>query len=101
MMAFRKRTIGTAARITPINLYTEILFDNRRRQERLKEAIIGSVQQPSLLSHLELPRRNAVCAKDQPGGVCMIQTYDQLITFAHGTAAKPVRDPALAVILVK
>ena len=45
--------------------------------------------------------RNAVCAKDQPGGVCMIQTYDQLITLAHGTAAKPVRDPALAVILVK
>ena len=31
----------------------------------------------------------------------MIQTYDQLITLAHGTAAKPVRDPALAVILVK
>jgi hypothetical protein len=25
MMALRKRTIGTAARITPINLYTEIL----------------------------------------------------------------------------
>jgi hypothetical protein len=24
MMALRKRTIGTAARITPINLYTEI-----------------------------------------------------------------------------
>ena len=45
--------------------------------------------------------RNAVCAKDQPGGVCMIQAYDQLITLAHGTAVKPVRDPALAVILVK
>ena len=44
---------------------------------------------------------DAVCAKDQPGGVCMIQTYDQLITPAHGTVAKPVRDPALAVILVK
>ena len=31
----------------------------------------------------------------------MIQIYDQLITLAHGTAAIPVRDPALAVILVK
>jgi hypothetical protein len=38
--------------------------------------------------------RNAVCAKDQPEGVCMLQTHDQLITLAHGTAAKPVRDPA-------
>jgi hypothetical protein len=45
--------------------------------------------------------RNAVCAKDQPGGVCMVQTYDHLITLARGTAAKPVRDPALGVILIK
>ncbi len=45
--------------------------------------------------------RAAVCAKDQPEGLCMIKTYDQLNELAQATASKPVRDPALAIVLPK
>jgi hypothetical protein len=45
--------------------------------------------------------RAAVCVKDLPTGVCQIQTFDQLAILARATAAKPVRNPALGVILAK
>ena len=45
--------------------------------------------------------RTAACAKDQPAGVCQIQTFDQLAMFARATSAKPVRNPTLAVIVAK
>lgn len=41
----------------------------------------------------------AVCKKDQPPGFCGIENYDQLITLARATAAKPMRTPSLAVIV--
>ena len=45
--------------------------------------------------------RNAVCGTDQPEGSCRIRTYDQLVTLARATAAKPVREAALGVVLAK
>ena len=45
--------------------------------------------------------RAAACAKNQPAGICQIQTFDQLAMFAHATSAKPVRNAALAVILAR
>ena len=43
--------------------------------------------------------RANVCAKDQPEGICKVETYDHLVTLALATASKPVRNPALSVIL--
>ena len=45
--------------------------------------------------------RNAACGNEQSEGVCRIQSYDQLVILARATAAKPVRDFALGVILAK
>lgn len=45
--------------------------------------------------------RTAVCGKNQPEGTCRVASYDQLVTLAHATAAKPIRDAALAVVLTK
>ena len=45
--------------------------------------------------------RNAVCGKDGPDRVCRIKTYDQLVTLARATAAKPVREAALGVLVAK
>ena len=45
--------------------------------------------------------RNAICGTNQPDGVCRIQTLDQLVTLARATAAKPVRNAALGVVLTK
>ena len=44
--------------------------------------------------------RNTICGKDQPD-FCRIGTNAQLVTLARATAAKPVRDPALGVLLTK
>lgn len=43
--------------------------------------------------------RDAACAKEQPEGICMIKTYDRLTQLARETASKPLRDPALGIIL--
>lgn len=45
--------------------------------------------------------RDGACAKDPPAGVCKIETLDQLVALARATAAKPVRDPSLAVVITK
>ena len=45
--------------------------------------------------------RTAVCGKDQPEGICRVGTYDQLLKMARATAAKPVRNAALGVVLTK
>jgi hypothetical protein len=45
--------------------------------------------------------RDAVCTKGQPTGVCLIETYDQLAMLARATAAKPMRDPSLGVVVTK
>ena len=45
--------------------------------------------------------RMAVCGKDQPEGICRVGTYDQLVTMARATAAKPVQISALGVVLTK
>ena len=45
--------------------------------------------------------RNAMCGRDGPDGVCRIRTYDQLVTLARATAAKPVREAALGVLVAK
>ena len=45
--------------------------------------------------------RNAMCGTNQPEGFCRIQTLDQLVTLARATAAKPVRNAALGVVLTK
>ena len=45
--------------------------------------------------------RTAVCGKDLPEGICRVKTYDQLVTMAHATVAKPVRNAALGVVLIK
>ena len=45
--------------------------------------------------------RESACAKDEPAGICRIATHDDLLTLARATASKPVRDPALGVIVAK
>jgi hypothetical protein len=45
--------------------------------------------------------RNEACAKGKPEEVCRINTYDHLVTLALATAGKPVRTPALGVIVPK
>ena len=45
--------------------------------------------------------RTAVCGKDQPEGICQVETYEQLLKMARATAAKPVRNAALGVVLTK
>ena len=45
--------------------------------------------------------RNAVCGKDSPDRVCRIKTHDQLVTLARATAAKPVREAALGILVAK
>ena len=45
--------------------------------------------------------RHAVCGTDRPEGICRVRTYEQLVTMARATAAKPVREAALGVILMK
>jgi hypothetical protein len=43
--------------------------------------------------------RNVACVKNLPQGICLIETYDHLIELARATAAKPVHNPALGVIV--
>ena len=45
--------------------------------------------------------RTAVCGKDHPEGICQVETYEQLLKMARATAAKPVRNAALGVVLTK
>ena len=45
--------------------------------------------------------RIAICGKDRPDGFCSIESYDQLLTLARATAAKPVRKAALGVVLMR
>ena len=45
--------------------------------------------------------RTAVCGNDQPEGICQVETYEQLLKMARATAAKPVRNAALGVVLTK
>jgi hypothetical protein len=45
--------------------------------------------------------RDAVCAKNQLDRMCLIGTYDHLATLARATAAKPVHNPSLGVIVAK
>ncbi len=42
--------------------------------------------------------RKAVCG-DRADGICEVTTRDQLLTLARATAAKPLRNPAIAVVL--
>ena len=45
--------------------------------------------------------RYAACDKDSPDRICRIKTHDQLVTLARATAAKPVREAALGVLVAK
>lgn len=45
--------------------------------------------------------RDGACAKNQNEGACLITTYDQLVTLARATAAAPLLDPSLGVILAR
>ncbi len=45
--------------------------------------------------------RKAMCGTDQPEGICRVGNFDQLVTLARATAAKPLRDAALGVVLTK
>jgi len=42
--------------------------------------------------------RKSMC-ENQPDGFCRIKTHEQLVTLARATAAKPVRNAALGVVL--
>jgi hypothetical protein len=43
--------------------------------------------------------RKSACSEGQPEGFCRITTHEQLVTLAKATAAKPVRNAALGVVL--
>jgi hypothetical protein len=45
--------------------------------------------------------RNAACGANQPEGICWIRNYDQLVAVARATAARPVREAALGVVLTR
>ena len=40
-----------------------------------------------------------ICGNEAPTIICMIQTYDQLVTLARATAAKPPHNPLVGVIV--
>ena len=45
--------------------------------------------------------RGAACGTNQPEGICRVRTFDQLVTLARATAAKPIREAALGVVLTR
>jgi len=45
--------------------------------------------------------RRTACAADAIHGVCRISSTEHLVALARATAAKPVRDPALGVVLAR
>jgi hypothetical protein len=45
--------------------------------------------------------RKAACAPETIQGVCRISSYEHLSALARATAAKPIRDPALGVVLAR
>jgi hypothetical protein len=45
--------------------------------------------------------RKAMCGANQQEGICRVGSFDQLVTLARATAAKPVRGAALGVVLTK
>lgn len=45
--------------------------------------------------------RNASCESNQPEGICRIKSYEALIILAKATAARPIREAALGVIVSK
>jgi hypothetical protein len=45
--------------------------------------------------------RNAACGTNQPAGICRVRSFDQLVTLARATAAKPMREAALGVVLTR
>lgn len=45
--------------------------------------------------------RDEVCAKNQPQGFCFVDSFENLVKLARATSVKPVRDPALGVIVEK
>ena len=45
--------------------------------------------------------RNTACGANQPEGICWVKNYDQLVTLARATAAQPMRQAALGVVLTK
>jgi len=45
--------------------------------------------------------RIAICGKDRPDGFCPVASYDQVLTLARATAAKPVQKAALGVVLTR
>jgi hypothetical protein len=49
----------------------------------------------------DVATRQATCGKDQGEGPCLISTHEQLLTLARATAAAPLDNPSLGVILTK
>lgn len=45
--------------------------------------------------------RDAACGANQPEGICRVRNHDQLVTLARATAAKPIREAALGVVLTR
>jgi hypothetical protein len=45
--------------------------------------------------------RKAACATEAIQGVCRVSSTEHLVALARATAAKPVRDPALGVVLAR
>jgi len=43
--------------------------------------------------------RKSACGENQPEGLCRVTTHAQLVALARATAAKPVRNAALGVVL--
>jgi hypothetical protein len=48
---------------------------------------------------VDVAARSAACANAMAEGICTVETYDHLVMLARGTASKPLRNPALGVIL--
>jgi hypothetical protein len=45
--------------------------------------------------------QDAICGVDHPKSICRVQKLDQLVTLAKATAAQPIRESALGVVLTK
>jgi len=45
--------------------------------------------------------RSAACGTNQPAGICRVRSFDQLVALARATAAKPMREAALGVVLTR
>lgn len=50
-------------------------------------------------TYLDVASREKLCAKDQPAGFCLVDTAEKLAELSRATAASPIKNAEIAVII--